>query len=52
MTAKEARWRRYYMGHLAKEQARGRAYYWAHREAILARRKAEKERKKREEKAC
>ena len=50
MTKKAMKWRRYYMGHLEREQARGRAYYYAHREAILERRREERARKK--EKAC
>ena len=53
MTKNAARWRRYYMGHLEHEQSRARAYYYANRDTILAKRKKERDRKKREEaKAC
>ena len=46
MTKQQARWQRYYTRHQAKEQARTLAYYHAHREAILARMKAERGRRK------
>lgn len=47
MISKSERWLRYYMRHLDKEQARGCAYYWAHREEILAKRKAGQEKRNR-----
>ena len=42
MTIRQARWQRYYTRYQAKEQARGRAYYWAHRETILIKRREER----------
>ena len=45
---KALRWKRYYQSHLEKERARGLAGYYANREAILARRKEQRDAKKRE----
>ena len=51
MNKDAARWRRYYMSHLDREQARGRANYYKNRAAILARRR-EKRAAEKKEKAC
>ena len=52
MKIKDLRWRRYYMSHQEHERERSLAYYYANREAILARKKEEREQKKREGRAC
>ena len=41
------KWSQYYNRHKEKERARALAYYWAHREEILARQKKKRKEAKR-----